>query len=255
MQTAQARRPEVWILPQTPVSAAEPSIVDRLATAIAEQHTALAARPDDAPDVLAQCLLMVIPGTEHVGIGRAVGTGFEHVAATSEVAKRVAVLQTELAAGPSLDVAAGAGISGSDDLEQDERWAGFGPRAAQDGAVRSIVALRVPPGEGGEPPLVVTLLSGRPGAFTEQSVLAALALAACGVLTAASARRAEHVGNLERALETNRDIGTAIGVLMGLHRTTREHAFELLRQVSQSTHRKISDIARTVAETGSLDRL
>ena len=120
--------------------------------------------------------------------------------------------------------------------------------------MRSVLAVRVPSGEDGEPPLIVTVLSSRPDAFAEQAALAVLALASCGVLSATSARRAARIENLERALETNRDIGTAIGVLMGLHRTTREHAFDLLRQVSQTTHRKVSEIARMVAETGSLDQ-
>ncbi|MCW2658134.1 MAG: hypothetical protein JWR06_2327, partial [Jatrophihabitans sp.] len=54
-------------------------------------------------------------------------------------------------------------------------------------------------------------------------------------------------------LASNRDIGVAIGVLMGLHRVTREQAFDLLRVASQGKHRKLADVARDVADTGSLD--
>ncbi len=238
---------------QPPVRTTDPSIVDRLAAAITELHRQLAARPDAALDALARSVLAAIPGTEHVGIGKAVGGCFEHAVDTSEVAQRFAVLQTERGDGPALEVAAGAWMSGSDDLETGERWPGLGSRAALDGAVRSALAVKVPSGEDGEPPLIVTVLSSRPHTFAEPAALVVLALASCGVLSATSARRAERIRNLERALETNRDIGTAIGVLMGLHRTTREHAFDLLRQVSQTTHRKVSEIARMVAETGSLD--
>jgi hypothetical protein len=243
--------PKYGALPQTPFPATEPSIVDRLVTAITELHSQPATRPDAALDALAQCVLAAIPGAEHVGIGQVTDTGFEHAVDTSEIAQRFAVRQTELADGPALDVAAGASVAGSDDLDADERWSGLG--LALNGAVRSALTVRAPSGEDGEPSLVVTVLSSRPQAFSEQTTLAVLALAACGALAAASARRAARIANLERALETNRDIGTAIGVLMGLHRTTREHAFDLLRQVSQTTHRKVSEIARMVAETGSLD--
>jgi hypothetical protein len=39
---------------------------------------------------------------------------------------------------------------------------------------------------------------------------------------------------------------------MALHKVTREQAFDLLRVASQRLHRKLADIARDVAETGTL---
>ncbi|MCW2597788.1 MAG: hypothetical protein JWP39_3676, partial [Jatrophihabitans sp.] len=63
----------------------------------------------------------------------------------------------------------------------------------------------------------------------------------------------ERITNLERALASNRDIGVAIGVLMGMHRVTREQAFDLIRVASQGKHRKLADVARDVADTGSRD--
>jgi signal transduction histidine kinase/DNA-binding response OmpR family regulator len=58
--------------------------------------------------------------------------------------------------------------------------------------------------------------------------------------------------NLEKALSSNRQIGTAIGILMALHKTTAETAFTLLRTASQHTHRKLYDIAEEVNSTGAL---
>jgi signal transduction histidine kinase/DNA-binding response OmpR family regulator len=58
--------------------------------------------------------------------------------------------------------------------------------------------------------------------------------------------------NLEKALSSNRQIGTAIGILMALHKTTAEAAFTLLRTASQHTHRKLYDIAEEVNATGAL---
>jgi AmiR/NasT family two-component response regulator len=52
---------------------------------------------------------------------------------------------------------------------------------------------------------------------------------------------------------TNREIGIAMGVLMNAHKITRQQAFDLLRIVSQHTHRKLYEIARDVADTGALD--
>ena len=43
----------------------------------------------------------------------------------------------------------------------------------------------------------------------------------------------------------------AVGVLMARHHLTREQAFDILRLAGQRTNRKVSDIAREVADTWS----
>lgn len=58
--------------------------------------------------------------------------------------------------------------------------------------------------------------------------------------------------NLEIALNSNRDIGTAIGILMSTHLVTQQQAFTMLRTASQHGHRKLRDIANDVIFTGSL---
>jgi ANTAR domain/PAS fold len=66
-------------------------------------------------------------------------------------------------------------------------------------------------------------------------------------------RAAHHqVEMLQIALETNRDIGTAIGILMHRHKVDRETARNLLRAVSQQSNRKVRDLALRVIETGTL---
>jgi ANTAR domain len=59
--------------------------------------------------------------------------------------------------------------------------------------------------------------------------------------------------NLYRALDSNRDIGAAMGILMARHQLTSDQAFDLLRRTSQRVHRKIVSIAADVIETGELD--
>ena len=55
------------------------------------------------------------------------------------------------------------------------------------------------------------------------------------------------------ALKSSREIGIAMGVVMASNKVTRDQAFDLLRIVSQRTHRKLADIAVDVADTGTLD--
>jgi hypothetical protein len=66
-------------------------------------------------------------------------------------------------------------------------------------------------------------------------------------------RAAQHqVEMLQIALETNRDIGAAIGILMYEHKIDREAAWNLLRAVSQQTNHKVRDVALKVIEAGTL---
>jgi hypothetical protein len=60
--------------------------------------------------------------------------------------------------------------------------------------------------------------------------------------------------NLHRALDSNREIGAAMGILMARHQLTGDQAFDLLRRTSQRAHRKIVSIAADVIETGQLER-
>ena len=57
--------------------------------------------------------------------------------------------------------------------------------------------------------------------------------------------------NLLKALESNRETGVAIGVLMARHGLTREQAFDVLRHASQNSNRKLAHVAGEVAETGA----
>lgn len=57
---------------------------------------------------------------------------------------------------------------------------------------------------------------------------------------------------LEVALETNRRIGAAMGVLMALRRVTPNEAFDLLRVASQTSNRKLHEVADDVLHTGTI---
>ena len=60
------------------------------------------------------------------------------------------------------------------------------------------------------------------------------------------------IENLQVALTTARRIGMALGILMAERKISGDAAFELLRMVSQNTHRKLRDVADEVVETGAL---
>ena len=62
----------------------------------------------------------------------------------------------------------------------------------------------------------------------------------------------DRVKHLERALDSNRIIGTALGILMATQKISSEDAFICLKQASQRTNRKLREIAEDVIYTGAL---
>jgi len=57
--------------------------------------------------------------------------------------------------------------------------------------------------------------------------------------------------NLERAVESHRLVGQAMGILIERHRIVSEEAFDVLRRASQDHNVKLREIAQRVIETGA----
>lgn len=211
-----------------------------------------AQRPEAALAVITEHATAVVRASTCAGITRATNSGFETVAPTDALTLSVDAIQYELSSGPCVDAALTDSVFRTGDLRRDPRWPEFGSRAAAETGVLSMLSFRMF-FEDESYIAALNLYSIEAEAFDSEDELAGLAITTFGAVAITSARRQERITNLERALASNRDIGVAIGVLMGLHRITRDEAFDLLRIASQGRHRKLADIARDVAETGSLD--
>ncbi len=77
-------------------------------------------------------------------------------------------------------------------------------------------------------------------------------LALIDQLTEELTRARKVAADLSIALDSNRAIGAATGILMARHQVTQPQAFDLLRVASQNRHVKLREIAREVVETGAL---
>jgi hypothetical protein len=61
---------------------------------------------------------------------------------------------------------------------------------------------------------------------------------------------ADRQANLERAIESHRAIGQAVGILVERHRVTPGEAFQQLRRASQDRNIRLREVAQRVIETG-----
>lgn len=64
-------------------------------------------------------------------------------------------------------------------------------------------------------------------------------------------RNRRNEANLERALDSHRLVGQAMGILIERHRIVAHEAFDLLRRASQDHNIKLREVAERVIETGA----
>ncbi len=193
-----------------------------------------------------------LDGAAAAGLTMLHGERFATVAGTTELPARVDEFQYEHG-GPCLDALLDptpALLVG--DLRRETRWPEFAAAALAHTPVVSMLSygLYLHPDD---PLGSLNLYATEPQAFTDDTVRAGRSLAAHAALGLALVMAQEQAANLRQALQSSRDIGAAIGILMNRHLITREEAFDRLRTASQTRHRKLRELALDVAETGTLD--
>ncbi|MGA8118115.1 MAG: GAF and ANTAR domain-containing protein [Actinocatenispora sp.] len=235
-----------------PADRTSATVLQDVARVFAELATEVANAKDmtSALDAVAQVAARRISGASWVSVTIYRPPKFVTAVATDERARRADALQYDLRSGPCVDAIIEDVLYHPGDVRNDERWPEYGPRAAKLG-VASMVSYRLAL-EGEQAVGGLNVYSEQVNAFDEEAIGVGLLLAAHGSLAVSAAARVRKVENLQRGMESNRDIGVAVGVLMARHALTREKAFDLLCVVSQDTNRKVHALAIEVADTGML---
>lgn len=190
-----------------------------------------------------------IPGADRASVTLLAKHLFVTVAASDDVARQADDAQYALGTGPCLTAVGGETVA-ADEATLRARWPVFASRASTvTPPVRSVLS---------QPLTSVTafgslnVYSDRPDGFDQTARAAAADVAAvCGLALVAVQQRVR-AENLTLALESNRRIGAAVGVVMALSRCTDEQAFEIIRIASQRTHRKVRDVAEEILFTGTV---
>lgn len=159
-------------------------------------------------------------------------------------------LQYRSRQGPCPEASTGDVVVTVEDLETDPRWPSFSQPCARGFGVRSMLAatLALPAKERG----ALTFYASHPAAFGDSDVAVAALLAPFVALVVRHQTHGQEMANLETALTTSRQIGTALGILMAQQAVTSEEAFAMLRTSSQTLNRKLRNVADDVVYTGDL---
>ena len=173
------------------------------------------------------------------------------MACTGLLPIQVDEIQYETGQGPCLAALESDHVFRVDDLRTDDRWPLFAQRAGDSTEIVSMISHRLFL-EDDDTTGALNLYSREPAAFAPLDPSMLDILATHCAIALAKANEHEQKENLRLALETNRDIGVAIGVLMTRLLVTRTQAFDLLRIASQNAHRKLHHVALDVIDTGAL---
>lgn len=172
--------------------------------------------------------------------------------ASHDHARQIDAIQYRLGSGPCLDAILEDHVYLTGDVANDDRWPEFGSRAAEEAGLQSVLAFRLVLLDESKAIAGLNLYSDVPDAFDDLAVRQGTMLATQVSLLVTAHLASDEADNLARALESNREIGVAMGVLMAKHNVTREQAFGLLRMASQDSNRRLADLAVEVADTGEL---
>ena len=99
----------------------------------------------------------------------------------------------------------------------------------------------------------LNVYSGEVDAFDDTAAAIGLLLATHGALAVSAAAQRNRSEQLFDALNANRQIGEATGILMAAHKVAPNQALDLLRIASQNTNRTLNEIAADVVQAGTLD--
>jgi hypothetical protein len=171
------------------------------------------------------------------------------VAATSEDAQLMELLQLQADEGPCLECyRRAAPVSVPDLADAASRWPAFSAAVAQVGAFRSVHAL--PLRLRGEAIGALNLFRGAPGPLPDADLALGQALAdvaTIGILQERAIRRGEVLTEqLQGALNSRVAVEQAKGVVAQLFDLGMDDAFDVLRRYARQGNLRLADVARAV---------
>lgn len=197
-------------------------------------------------DILAEVSAVaveLIPGVDTAGILLINKDGFDSVGGTTDLPHRLDELQMTFGEGPCVQAALHDVIVRTDDFRSESRWPRYSPAVVQLGVVSGL-SFKLFTAERTAGALNLFGYDAREWdteAHTIGTVLAAHATAA--VLATQKEQQ------LETALLSRDQIGQAKGIIMERFAVDDVRAFQMLRQLSQESNTKLTEVARRVITT------
>ena len=189
---------------------------------------------------------LTVPGCDHASVLMRRNNDYVTVAATDPIARQVDALERMTGDGPCLDAIEDEVPQVEPDLTTSTSWPRLAPRVTAETPVRGAMGFRILVDQ--RKVAALNLFSDSPNRFDAVSAERAVVLAAFASVALNAAASGENVDNLRQGLQSNREIGRAIGMLMLINDISEEEAFDRLRRLSQEMNIKVAQVARAVVE-------
>lgn len=188
----------------------------------------------------------LVPGVDHASIMVKEGEKYRTIAASDAVGFRVDQLERETGEGPCVDAIEDDGYALEPDIAETTSWPALTARVLAELPVRGVAGYRL--FVGGRKKAALNLFSDTAGALDAVSADQGVVLAAFASVALGGSASREEARTLAEGLQSNREIGTAIGLMMAAHGLSAQEAFETLRTASSRLNRKLAVIAREIVE-------
>lgn len=192
---------------------------------------------------------LLIPHCDHASLmlmqhGKAVT-----VAASDDIARVVDDIERATGEGPCLDAITSEAAQLETDFQTPTQWPAMARGVLNRTPVRGAMGFRLKVNE--HKVGALNLFTDTPGVFDSDTAGEAIILTAFTAVTVAAMMNGQEASTLRGGLESNREIGKAVGLIMALHDVSDNEAFALLRKSSQDLNVKIADLASSVVERHS----
>lgn len=200
----------------------------------------------DVYEALCQTAVRVVPGCDHASIMLSRDGRFSTAAATDEVARKIDEMERELGDGPCVDAITDEAGQVEADLTVSTVWPGLASWVVENTDVRGMAGYRLL--VDGSKVGALNLFSDSPGGLTGASADRAAVLASFASVALMAAVHKEQADSLRRGMESNREIGKAVGLMMAFHQVSDDQAFEILRKTSQEMNMRVTAVAQEILE-------
>nr|WP_296774268.1 GAF and ANTAR domain-containing protein [Rhodococcus sp. (in: high G+C Gram-positive bacteria)] len=202
---------------------------------------------DEVYSAICVAATLLVPGCDHASLmlvrrGQAVT-----VAASDEVARTVDDIERATGEGPCLDAIENEAAQVETDFLTPSQWPALARGVLMRTPVRGAMGFRLMLDQ--KKVGALNLFSDTPGLFDADTADKAIMLTAFAAVTVSAIISGEEADTLRRGLESNREIGKAIGLLMAMHDVDDDQAFDMLRKTSQDMNVKIAALAQSVVES------
>ena len=201
---------------------------------------------DDVYLAIVTTAVRVIDGCDHASLMQLGRDGqFRTVASTDDIARTIDKLEQLHQEGPCLDAIVEDVPQFENDLsDPNTQWPALAEQVVRQTPVRAAAGFRIIAGD--QKIGALNLFSDRVDGMGKGSTDQAIVLAAFAAVAVSALHGKKEARTLAAGLESNREIGKAIGLLMAFHKISDAAAFDLLRKASQDMNIKLAEVAREV---------